>query len=104
MWPLALTHLVYAQPVVLCGSRPHAGAAELVVFFWILEHLERRDVPRGVVLPIGCAVLAVILINPLLWSTVSFDFHFESTATLFAVLAARALYAGASPRRGSGSP
>jgi hypothetical protein len=95
MWPLALTHVLYAQPVVLLWFQAlTAAATELVVFFWILEHLERREVPRRVVVGVGCAVLAVILVNPLLWSTVSFDFHFESTATLFAVLAARALYRG----------
>jgi hypothetical protein len=95
MWPLALLHVVTSQPVVLLWFQDlTACGAELVVFFWIVEHLEDHHVPRGVGLGFGGAALAALLVNPLLWSTVSFDFHFESTATLFAVLAARSLYRG----------
>ena len=60
MWPLALTHLVYAQPIVLLWFQAlTAGAAELVVFFWILEHLERRQ-PQPPLYPSGVADRAVM--------------------------------------------
>ena len=93
MWPLALTHLVFPQPVLLLWIQDlTATAAVLVAYLWILEHLENRHVPSRVALPIGGAALVAILVNPLLWGTVTFDFHFESTAALFAVLAARGFY------------
>jgi hypothetical protein len=98
MWPLALLHVVTPQPVVLLWIQDlTACAAELVVFLWILEHLEDRGVTRRASLAIGGGALAAIMVNPMLWSTTSFDFHFESTATLFAVLAARSLYRGRFP-------
>jgi hypothetical protein len=93
MWPLALMHLVYPQPVSLLWFQDlTAAGAEFVAFVWIIEHLEKHRVATRVALPIGGAALVAILVNPLLWGTVVFDFHFESTAALFAVLAARAFY------------
>ena len=93
MWPLALIHLASAQPVSLLWIQDlTATGAGLVAFFWVLEHLETRNVRTAPAICIGCASLAAIFVNPLLWGTVTSDFHFESTAALFAVLAAREIY------------
>ncbi|MGH9078787.1 MAG: DUF2079 domain-containing protein, partial [Acidimicrobiales bacterium] len=91
MWPLALLYtatrslftLLVVQDLALAG----AGLAALR---WGLEYLARRwpDHRRGAPIVAG-GLVVLLLVNPWTYWSVSFDFHFQTIAALFAVLAAR---------------
>jgi hypothetical protein len=91
MWPLALLYtatrslftLLIVQDAALVG-------AGLAAFRWGLEYLARQwpNDRRGATL-VGGGLAILLLVNPWTYWTASFDFHFETIACLFAVLAAR---------------
>lgn len=96
MWPLALLwaivpssfDLLVVQDLVLAGSG-------LVALGWALD-LVRRDWPlsRRTGTWVGAGVLVVLLVNPWVYWTASYDFHFQPFATLFVLLAGRDIWAG----------
>ena len=97
MWPLALLSLIDPHPVVLLWVQDIAVVlTELVAFSWILKVVEKqgsRITPRtGCLLAVGAA--AVLVVNPWVYETVAYDFHFEPIAALFCVLAAFDLWSG----------
>lgn len=96
MWPLALLHtfgasafsLLVVQDLGLAGSG-------LVALRWGLEMLDRhwpgdhRGAPW-----IGLGLIGLLLASPWTYWTASFDFHFQSIATFFVLLAGRDAWLG----------
>ncbi|MGH9061334.1 MAG: hypothetical protein ACRDZY_17740, partial [Acidimicrobiales bacterium] len=98
MWPLALlwwvSHssfdLLVVQDLALTG-------AGLVSLRWGLELVTQHWPERRRGSPIlGLALLIVLLINPWIYWTATYDFHFQPIACLFILLAARDLWNGRS--------
>jgi predicted membrane protein DUF2079 len=93
LWPLALLHLVYPQPIVLLWVQDLCVAGSgLVAFLWVVDILERSATPRWVGPLIASAVVLVTVANPGMYQTVGFDVHMEPIATLFLLLAGRDLW------------
>jgi hypothetical protein len=94
MWPLALLYWVFPNGVLLLWLQDAAVVgAELVAFLWLCE-IARRYRPGPDARWLAGAGLVLLLVNPWSWWSVSFDFHAESLAVLFAVLFARDLVTG----------
>ena len=101
MWPLALLSLIDPHPVVLLWVQDIAVVlTELVAFTWIMKVVERQTgritQATGCLLAVGAAV--VLVVNPWVYETVAYDFHFEPIAALFCVLAAFDLWSGRTRR------
>lgn len=95
LWPLALLHLVYPQPIVLLWVQDIAIAATgFVAYLWIIEYLERRKVSWRTSAGIAAVVLLALIVNPAVYQTLLFDVHLEPISTLFVVLAGRDLWNG----------
>jgi hypothetical protein len=69
------------------------GGAELVGFTWLCD-LARRHCPERDAAWLAGLGLLLLIANPWLWTTVSFDVHMEPLAVFFAVLLARDLSQG----------
>jgi hypothetical protein len=95
MWPLALLYWLYPHAVTLLWLQALAVVGgELVVLSWAREALARASECRYGRARVLGLVAALLLATPWSWFTIGFDFHFEPFATLFALLAARDLWAG----------
>jgi hypothetical protein len=95
VWPLALVHLVYPEPVVLLWIQDLAVAASgFVVFLWIVDYLEQRSVPWWPAAGVASVVLAVLVASPGAYQILFFDFHMEPLSTVFVLLAGRDLWSG----------
>ena len=95
VWPLALIHLVFPQPIILLWLQDLAIAGTgFIVFVWILEYLRTRRMAWGLAAGISGVALAAWIVNPGVYQTVSFDFHIEPVATFFIVLAGWSLWIG----------
>jgi hypothetical protein len=95
MWPLALFYWLYPHAVTLLWLQAFAIAGgELVVLAWVKESLSRGDKRHPQAAPLLGLVALLLLVTPWSWFTLGFDFHLEPFATLFALLAARDLWAG----------
>jgi uncharacterized membrane protein len=97
MWPLSLLAQVYPHPVVLLWVQDAAVViTEFVAFGWIREVIgtARGQIATraGPWLALGAAV--VFVVNPWVYETISYDFHFEPIAALFCVLVGYNLWAG----------
>ncbi|HYA45440.1 MAG TPA: DUF2079 domain-containing protein, partial [Acidimicrobiales bacterium] len=95
MWPLAVFYWVYPHAVTLLWLQDIAVVGtEIVALAWVRDALrkDRNGTSNGAVV-LGMAALLSI-ITPWSWFTIGFDFHFVPFATLFALLAARNLWAG----------
>ena len=88
MWPLALLYWVFPNGVLLFWLQD-AGVvgAELVAFLWLCE-IARRCLPPRDARWLAGAGLVLLALNPWSWWAVSFDFHAECLAVLFAALLA----------------
>ncbi|HEX4245868.1 MAG TPA: DUF2079 domain-containing protein [Acidimicrobiales bacterium] len=98
MWPMSLTYWLHSSPVDLKWLQELASvASEAVAFRWVLDALgrHRRSIPAA---PVALGFIVVLLVNPNFYQADWFDFHFQSFATLFLVLAARDLYNGRTGR------
>jgi hypothetical protein len=94
MWPLALLYWVWPHSVVLLWVQDIAVfGAEAVAFTWLCE-LAHRYRPGADAKWMASAGLVLLVANPWIWWTVSWDFHSETLAMPFAVLVARDLYHG----------
>jgi uncharacterized membrane protein len=95
IWPFALIHLVFPNPIVLLWLQDLAvvGTA-FVVYLWIVDYLEARQFPWWPAVAVCVVVLAVLIANPGVYQTLMFDFHLEPFSTFFLVMAARDLWAG----------
>jgi len=95
MWPLALLYFIYPHGIVLLWVQALATAGcGLVVYLWTVEFLQSRKVSKLPTIIICSCVLVSLAVNPIIYQTITFDFHFEPIATLFALLAARELWRG----------
>ena len=95
MWPLALFYWVFPHTIVLLWLQALAVVGgELVVLSWALEALVKTaGSGRSRAQVLGFVTLLLVA-TPWSWLTIAYDFHLEPFATLFALLAARALWAG----------
>ncbi len=99
IWPLSLLYWVHHSGVTLLWVQDLAlVGSEIVAFGWARDALRRHE-GRGlpVVAALG-ALVVVLVITPGFYATAWDDFHSQSLATLFALLAARDLYNGKVPR------
>src|SRR5665213_2464401 len=101
MWPLALLSLIDPHPIMLLWVQDVTVVlTELVAFTWILRFIERQtgrmSPAAGRLLAVGAAV--VLVVNPWVYDTVAYDFHFEPIAALFCVLVAFDLWGGRTRR------
>jgi uncharacterized membrane protein len=95
IWPLALVHLVFPQPIALLWIQDLAVAGSgLVAYLWIVDYLERRRLARWPSVGVAAVVLTVLVANPGAYQTLSFDFHLEPISTFFVLLAGRDLWLG----------
>lgn len=95
IWPLALIHLVFPHPVVLLWVQDLGVAgSSLIVYFWIVDFLERRKVSKWPSVLVVITVLAVIIANPAVYQTLGFDVHMEPISTTFVVLAGYDIWRG----------
>jgi hypothetical protein len=99
MWPMALLYWVYPHAVTLLWLQVAAVVgAEAVVLRWVRDVLldavpDRRDSTWMLGL-----VTLLLVVTPWSWFTIGFDFHLEPFVTVFALLAARDLWAGRTKR------
>lgn len=93
MWPLALIGLVFPHgPTLLWVQDLCVVGAEMVAWRWLCRETARLAAgPRRLYAGLG---LLLFLASPWTWWSISFDFHMESVAVLFAALAAYDLTAG----------
>ncbi len=94
-WPLAVLTRIYPHGVVLLWIQDLAVvAAEFLVASWMFDALSRSRIAteqaRLAMGIFGTGFLCLVL-NPWVYWSTAFDFHSESVAVLFLVLAARAL-------------
>ncbi len=96
VWPLALLWFVSPHAIDLLWVQDLATAGStLVAFLWVVDILGRHwNGPRWEASTIATGSLAVLVLNPWVWWSVSFDFHVQALATLFSLLAARDLWWG----------
>jgi hypothetical protein len=95
MWPLALFYWLYPHAVILLWLQACAiVGAELVVLAWAKDSVIRSGYGRAQGVLILGFVTVLLVATPWSWFTLGFDFHFEPFAALFALLAARDLWAG----------
>jgi len=85
IWPLALTYWLWPHGVTLLWLQDICVVgAEAVAFTWICEIARRQGTGKNTVLLVGTG-LVLLAGNPWIWWSISFDFHTESLAILFAV-------------------
>jgi hypothetical protein len=95
VWPLALLHVVFPQPIVLLWVQDACVAGTgLVAYLWIVDVLEGSLAATWVTGLIPIVALLVIVANPGVYQTVGFDVHMEPISALFLVLAGRDLWRG----------
>ncbi|MGA2520522.1 MAG: DUF2079 domain-containing protein [Acidimicrobiales bacterium] len=97
MWPLALLARIAPSPLTLLWVQDIVVVlTEVVAWRWVCTILQgcdgRRARRAAPMLALGAA--AALAIDPWVFDTVGFDFHFEAFAALFALLVARDLWAG----------
>jgi uncharacterized membrane protein len=94
LWPLALLYWVWPHGVTLLWLQDLCVVgAEAVAFTWLCERAGRRQPGQDSAWLAG-AGLVLLVVNPWTWWAVSFDFHIEVVAILFAALLARDLANG----------
>ncbi len=93
MWPLAVFGLIWPHLVTLLLIQDAAiVGAEAVAFYWITDIIRtRRGTPFCALSIVG---LMLLVLDPWIYWSASWDYHSEALGTLFAVLAARELFRG----------
>lgn len=99
-WPLAELLRIYPHPVALLWLQDLAlVATEWLTIGWIVDILSESSIGsdrrRSLVL---CGATGVLVLNPMLYDTAAYDFHFEPLLGLLAVAAARSLWSGRTKR------
>jgi Predicted membrane protein (DUF2079) len=91
MWPLALLYWVWPHAVTLLWLQDLCVVgAEAVAFTWLCERAQKYRPGRDAAWLAGVGIV-LLAGNPWIWWAVSFDYHAETLAILFAVLLARDL-------------
>lgn len=95
MWPLALLTSWTSSGLVLLWVQDAATVvAGLLIVDVVDDVLQRRGVTgRGRLLPLGFTA-ALLLLNPWIYWSDAYDFHFQTLALLFVALAAKGLVTG----------
>jgi Predicted membrane protein (DUF2079) len=94
MWPLAVFYWVNPHGVTLLWLQDMAiFGGELVVLVWARDIIRARKTQQPTDATLLALVAALLLLSPWSWFTIGFDFHFEAFTVLFALLAARAIWA-----------
>jgi hypothetical protein len=89
-WPQALFYWVFPNSVTLLWLQDIAVVvAEAVAFSWICELARKYRPGRDDAALLAAVGLVLLLVNPWIWWTVSFDWHDEALAVMFLVLLAR---------------
>jgi hypothetical protein len=93
MWPLAIFGLIWPHPITLLVIQDLAiVGAEAVAFYWITDIVRaRRGLPFLTLSGLG---LLLLVADPWIYWSASWDYHSEALGTLFALLAARDLLRG----------
>jgi hypothetical protein len=93
MWPLAIFGLIWPHPVTLLVIQDLAiVGAEAVAFYWMTDAIRsRRGLPFFTFSGFG---LLLLVADPWIYWSASWDYHSEALGTLFALLAARELFRG----------
>jgi hypothetical protein len=96
MWPLALLYTVTRSLFVLLVVQDLALAvAGAAALRWGIDYLERRwPADRRGAPVVAAGMIVLLVVNPWTYWAVSFDFHFQTIAACFAVLAARDVWNG----------
>lgn len=94
LWPLALLYWVWPHGVTLLWLQDLCVVgAEAVAFTWLCELAGRRQPGKDAAWLAG-AGLVLLVADPWTWWAVSYDFHIQMVAILFAALLARDLANG----------
>lgn len=94
LWPLALIGVVFRSGLALIWSQDVAIVlGGWVVFRWAREIAGARGCGSGAA-GFGALALVLLVANPWIYWSISFDWHFEALDTLLALLLARALWHG----------
>ncbi len=93
MWPLAVLHLIYPQPIVLLWLQDLAiVAAEYLTFAWLWEVASSLGRRQSEVV-FTCAAIFTLL-SPVWYESVSFDVHLQVLSVPFLVGTGYALWRG----------
>ena len=95
LWPIGALLFVFRSSFILLVIQDlFLAGTGLLTFKWASHLMESRKTRREA----GYAILAVtavlLLLDPLVYYSAALDFHFEATATFFAVFAAYDVWAG----------
>ena len=94
MWVLALFYWVWPHPVTLLWLQDlFVAGAEFVALTWICELAGRGRMHRDRVVLAATGIL-LVLVNPWVWWSLSWDYHSEPSGLFFALLLARDLSRG----------
>jgi len=86
LWPLAALYWICPSGATLLWLQDLCvTATQVVVFTWVCE-LAGQHQRRSDAIWLAATGLVLLTANPWMWWTVSFDFHIQTFATLFAVL------------------
>ena len=103
MWLLALPGLVWPHAVTLLWAECLTTVgAEAVAFGWLCDMAVDRAgtrADRRVPVVLAWVGLVLLVFNPWIYWSLSFDFHYEPVGILFVLLAARDLYRDPGRRR-----
>ena len=96
MWPLALLYHIWSSPFFLLVVQAVAFVlTEYVVVRWTTEMLEKaRFGSEHLRAFVTAGVVVALIANPWFYSAISFDFHFQAFAALFAALAGWSAWSG----------
>ncbi len=88
IWPLALLYWVLPFGCTLLWIQDACVvAAELIALAWMCQIARRHDQGAASAWPPACG-LALLIVNPWIWWSISFDFHIETLAIPLLVLLA----------------
>jgi Predicted membrane protein (DUF2079) len=95
LWPLALLYWIPPHDVNLLFIQDiGVVVAEAVVFTWMCELAQKYRPGQKDAAVLAGAGLVLLVANPFIWRSVSFDFHTETVAVAFMALLARDLANG----------
>lgn len=95
LWPLALLYWIPPHDINLLFIQDiGVVVAEAVAFTWMCELAQKYRPGKNDAAVLAGAGLVLLVANPFIWRSVSFDFHTETVAVAFLALLARDLSKG----------
>ena len=91
MWPLALVAAIFPHPISLLIIQDAAVVgAEMIAYFWLIDIVSKRaQLPLKEYALFG---LTILVLNPWIYWSISWDYHSEAVGVFFAILTSRAFY------------